>query len=461
MFENDEVVRRLDCRPGFKVVSFSEVGLPIFAVTPLITLREPSPIGVIEEFVLKSLDAGVCTLASLTSFLGVPSEIIATQIGALLYEQVVRSEPGADKYALTARGLTRLTELNATRVSKEEIRLFIDGLTREIVPIDPVDLYSGRQLDALGIPAITPHPRRAPRSNDISVSQVNRLLSLYAKDEQSGKHAIKVESYMRRNYLLFRRSIALAFKPESGRGMSIAFAIDGRISGEHEVAYAVSGADQRSGLFRDLFDPTKRRSEIVAARKHIQEFAPNVLDSVQQSGGRRPILRLSPKLPVEAAKAKPQAVRTLSSYEHAPILESALTSAAQRLLIVSPWIRRQVVNDEFLEKLGECLERKVNVTIAFGFGRVDRGERAEDVEARKALEALSVTFKNFRLIRKSNIHAKILLVDDRYFITTSFNWLSFRGDPNQPLREEEGTLVEGGDLVDEYFERLQSRLVAS
>ncbi|MEK7854586.1 MAG: phospholipase D-like domain-containing protein, partial [Acidobacteriota bacterium] len=180
-----------------------------------------------------------------------------------------------------------------------------------------------------------------------------------------------------------------------------------------------------------------------------------------QAPGRRPILSLSPKWPIAAAEAKPQTVRTLSSYEHAPILENALTSAARRLLIVSPWIRHQVVNEEFLKKLSDCLERNVDVTIAFGFGRVDRGERAEDIEARKALEALSLTFKKFKLIRKSNIHAKILLVDDRYFVTTSFNWLSFRGDPNQPLREEEGTLVEGSELVNEYFERLQSRLVAS
>ena len=40
---------------------------------------------------------------------------------------------------------------------------------------------------------------------------------------------------------MFRRSIAIAFKPDSGRGMSIAFALDGRISNEHEMAFSVSG----------------------------------------------------------------------------------------------------------------------------------------------------------------------------------------------------------------------------
>jgi hypothetical protein len=449
----EEVVSRLDRRPGFKVVSFCEVGLPIFSVVPLVTLREQSEIGVLEETVLKCLEANVDTVASLVSFLGVPSEIVSTQIGALLYEQLARHDPATDRYSLTARGLTRLDELATTHVYKDEIRLFIDGLTREIVPIEQVDLYSGRQLDALAIPAVTPSPRFAPRATEISVSQVNRLFTLRAKTENIERHAIKVEAYVRRTSLMFRRAIAIAFKPDSGRGMSIAFAVDGRISNEHEIAFSVSGADQRSGLFKDLFDPAKRRFEIVAARRHTQEFAPSALDAQPRTADQRPTLKLPKR-----TGPKPETVKTLSSYEHAPLLGSAFGSATQRLLIISPWIRRQVVNEEFLRKLSACLERNVEVTIAFGFGKTDRGERAEDAEARKQLEALSESFKTFRLIRKSNIHAKVLLVDDKYFVTTSFNWLSFRGDPSQPLREEEGTYVEGTELVNDYFERLRNRL---
>jgi phosphatidylserine/phosphatidylglycerophosphate/cardiolipin synthase-like enzyme len=107
------------------------------------------------------------------------------------------------------------------------------------------------------------------------------------------------------------------------------------------------------------------------------------------------------------------------------------------------------------------LARGVEVTIAFGFGKRDRGERQEDAQTRAELQKLAESFTNFRLIERSNIHAKVLLVDDRYFVTTSFNWLSFRGDPSQPLREEEGTYVEGNELVEEYFQKLQGRLIRS
>jgi len=454
MDDVEEIVRRLDKRPGFKIVSHCEVGLPVFSVIPLVTLREECQIGVLEETVLRCIRHGVDTSSTISSFLGVPNDVLSAQIGALLYEGVIRQGIDSDSYILSPKGLTRLAELATTNVQKEEFRLFIDGLTRKLIPIEAADLYGSRQLEAAGVPTIAPSPRTSPKASDISVSEINRLFSLLGKDERARRHAVRIEGYTRKTYLLFRRSIAMAFKADTGRGMSIAFAIDGRISDEHELAFSASGSDQRSTIFKDLFDSTKRRNEIAATQRHIQEFVPSALANQKPLGEGRNTLHL-PK----PATHLPGAVKTLSSYEHPPILRAAIDSAAERLLIVSPWVRHQVVDDSFLNSLRNCIDRGVEVIIAFGFGRKDRGERPEDIQARKQLEALAAKFRNFRLIEKSNIHAKILLVDSKYFVTTSFNWLSFRGDPSQPLREEEGTYVEGAAAVDQYFAKLESRLL--
>ena len=133
--------------------------------------------------------------------------------------------------------------------------------------------------------------------------------------------------------------------------------------------------------------------------------------------------------------------------------------ATKRLLIVSPWIRANVVNQTFIKQLTACLDRGVQVTIGYGISRNDRSEREPDRIARESLEALTKAFGNFQLIRKGNTHAKILLVDDSYFVTTSFNWLSFSGDPNQPMREEEGTLVEHKTAVDDYYRSQLAKLL--
>ena len=96
--------------------------------------------------------------------------------------------------------------------------------------------------------------------------------------------------------------------------------------------------------------------------------------------------------------------------------------------------------------------------IAYGLGRVDRKERDHDRAARSALEGLSVSFRNFTFERKGNTHAKVLLVDDTFCVITSFNWLSFRGDPDQPFREEWGTYVEGTDAVNYYFDEITNTM---
>jgi phosphatidylserine/phosphatidylglycerophosphate/cardiolipin synthase-like enzyme len=107
------------------------------------------------------------------------------------------------------------------------------------------------------------------------------------------------------------------------------------------------------------------------------------------------------------------------------------------------------------------LERGVEVTIAFGIGRRDSRESRADVQARESLDAMSRSFPNFRFVRKGDTHAKVLLVDDQFFVTTSFNWLSFRGDPKQPMREEEGTIVEEPEIVEAYYQRLIGRIEAA
>ena len=52
-------------------------------------------------------------------------------------------------------------------------------------------------------------------------------------------------------------------------------------------------------------------------------------------------------------------------------------------------------------------------------------------------------------------HAKVL-VSDGYYIKTSFNWLSFRGDPKRKYRQEEGDLVQDQVLADRAYDKYMS-----
>jgi predicted RNA-binding protein with RPS1 domain len=56
------------------------------------------------------------------------------------------------------------------------------------------------------------------------------------------------------------------------------------------------------------------------------------------------------------------------------------------------------------------------------------------------------------IIRVDNTRAKVL-VSDSYYITTSFNWLSFRGEPSRKYRQYDGDLVQDQVLADRAYDK--------
>jgi hypothetical protein len=73
------------------------------------------------------------------------------------------------------------------------------------------------------------------------------------------------------------------------------------------------------------------------------------------------------------------------------------------------------------------------------------------------LEALAVKYQHFKLQRLGNTHEKILVKDREFIAMTSFNWLSFRGDPKRTLRLERGICVRDAAIVQAEFELLVAR----
>lgn len=461
MIEPDAIAKRLDKREGAKIVAFREVGLPVFRLNSLMTLQEAGKLGAIEEFVLRSIAQGVNTSEDLVGFLGLPHKIISSQIAQLLFDgAVIQTAASPPRYEPTRKGKTRIEDAASVRIVKERMAIYVDGITRLAVPVDTRELWTNPQLEGLGISVVPPTPRRSPRASEVDLADINRMFGMLAGDGEAKKRAIRLDALLGRVSVVFRRAVALAFKSDDGRRMSIAFAVDGRESEEHEIAYARSPDAARSMLFGTLFDSDKRRREVQTVVRELRSDLPQILPAAEQGHRGKPVLSLRSKEEDRVSTAK-RGVRVLSVYDHPPLLKRAFDTARVRVIIVSPWIRANVVDQDFVARLAQCLERGVEVTIAYGIGRRDAGERPADVTARESLAALSKSFSNFRFIRKGDTHAKVLLVDSSFFITTSFNWLSFRGDPRQPMREEEGTMVEDSVLVEDYYQKLASRIEAA
>lgn len=153
--------------------------------------------------------------------------------------------------------------------------------------------------------------------------------------------------------------------------------------------------------------------------------------------------------------------RLVRCHEHPPLLRKALTTATTRLLIVSPWITHQVVDRMFYASMEALLRNGVEVSIGYGLAdEPDAGRAATDkakqkppitIPAQRDLEDLQRRFQNFSLRFLGNTHRKHLVCDNKFAVVTSFNWLSFRGDPKQKARDELGFLVTEPEDIENLF----------
>lgn len=468
MLKIEDAVQRVDDRPGFSVVNYREVGLPVFRLKVLSTLQAEQQIGPIENYILQSIAAGINDVPNITEFLGLPRLVVESQIGAMAYENlIVIKETKGSHLTLTPRGKTRLEEATFSEIEKKIVPVHFDGITRRIVPLDPADLFQSATLQREGIPTLAPMPRRGPRIGELGTASINKSLQASATSGQLPKRVIRVDSLVDKAYLNFRKAVAVAFKSVNGRDIAIGFLIDGKLASEHEKEFALRGGPQRTTILKDIFDSQIRRREIQAVAREVDCELPGVAQFQGRAPARRErkertrtTLSLGSASSGEPVEAQPRSVRTVSVYEHPKLLERALNTARKRLIIISPWIRGAIVNREFVRKIESLLKNDVEVIIAYGLGRVEKAARAEDAEAIAMLSALDENYENFRLVRKGNTHAKVLVCDEEFFVTTSFNWLSFRGDPQLPFREEEGTYVGGETVVRDYAKKLLGRMSA-
>jgi hypothetical protein len=114
--------------------------------------------------------------------------------------------------------------------------------------------------------------------------------------------------------------------------------------------------------------------------------------------------------------------------------------------------------------LEELLRRGVEVFI--GFGITERGP--DDRKARQGdqtlgwLQRKAEQYRNLHVVRLGDTHAKVLLMDNRFVVVGSFNWMSFGGfDRNENgvrvVREELSTVVTVPAMIEQMFQRFRSR----
>ncbi|MFF3257388.1 phospholipase D-like domain-containing protein [Actinacidiphila glaucinigra] len=483
----EDIVRRLSKRPGYRLVTYREVGLPFWDVPVRCRLLARKSLGVLDEFTLRCVEAGLNVSDDVSRFLNLPTEVTDAVMGRLVVKGHIIAVPAnrdtaTVHYVISDSGRQATKQLAEVTPEERTLRLAFDGLTRKYTHIERSLRWRPRDLRAHDIQEIPAFPVDPPAVGPDDTSEVSLILRDVT---ETAKHdLITVMSLDGKREKFFLRAIALIFesadKPDE---VQVQFAIDGRLSEDHALAFAKSEGRRKIGLTGPLRDVESTidsllgeellklradEAEVAAIRRTAENYK-NQLSTVEERVSdatderKEPLVELATEMAgrldaaEEALRSIP--VRVLEVHEHRPLLLEALKSARERLMIISPWIRTAVVNESFVADLERLLKSGVSVAIGFGIdGNAAAG--GSDQAAERRLADLSSAHNNFQFVRLGDTHAKVLVVDHSYAVVTSFNWLSFRGDPNRPFRDERGTMItiaaEVDRLYSDYLARMES-----
>lgn len=125
--------------------------------------------------------------------------------------------------------------------------------------------------------------------------------------------------------------------------------------------------------------------------------------------------------------------------------------ATKSIYIISPWIENWVLKPSFLQYFQQAIARNVHIYVVCGFKdnyKYNKRESKNFVTIKNALKLQEILgSKYFHINSNDNTHAKIIICDDKYSISGSFNFLSFQGIYNEYTRSEEAICSYNKDLI--------------
>ena len=134
---------------------------------------------------------------------------------------------------------------------------------------------------------------------------------------------------------------------------------------------------------------------------------------------------------------------------------------------MSPWIKDNVMNEEFFNDIRNLKDSNCTVKILFGYKKGNKNISNEKELAMELKRTNSLGFATqeviekiakemYQIIGKDNFvynpptHAKVLIIDDKYMCIGSHNWLSNAGKTNEQERAKEGTRITTSKSAIEY-----------
>jgi hypothetical protein len=436
----DAARRHAHALPGHTLLAAEPCYVPSSVLTVDVLAEEIEDIDAAQKYALAAMLNGINSVDDLELVMGLTPQDTATTVAGLLRSEFVDYRPPAPGQprllTLLPNGLDAARDARVRRPKATTIQVVYDRLTRAVTNWRKNSLIrvgAAKRSNAILVPQRTGVD---VEKSELSVAAVSAAIDGYLRSD----FKILGVTGVTENRGFYRDAILLVYRDLDSSAVRLGIEIDGQWSEAHLAALEDIDAVSKLGIssaaeiaYEPTDDPGPRlsRDEVIAIQAALAIENATVPD-----------LKLD--------QLDRTAIRWLSMADHPSWLDDAMTAPKRRLLIISPWITSSVVNRQFAGRL-EQLARHTDVTIFWGFG----DNAKTDQTALKLLHDVAHRSQRLAVVRVDDTHAKVL-VSDGYYVKTSFNWLSFRGDRSRRFRQEEGDLVTDQVLADRAYERYMS-----
>ena len=146
--------------------------------------------------------------------------------------------------------------------------------------------------------------------------------------------------------------------------------------------------------------------------------------------------------------------------QHRKMLLKTLDEAKKTIVIFSGWLTDYSVNEEFRNKIKDCLGRGVDIIIAWGYkksGSVGSENKNKAEKSIKDLQEWTSINKTKGVLEAFYFpnHSKILICDTKYAVMGSFNWLSNSGGSEN---EERSYIIYNKTFIEEELVEIMKNL---
>lgn len=460
-FENK--IRKYHSLPEAIVLDYKSVGYPFYALRLDLTYLANRELKLLEEFVLKCITNGLVKLQEISSFLGMESYQIEKVLSELISRELVKKEENLE---LTTVGLDALEQQTVLAPISETQTFYLDALNGKLTNSFSPEKFDSKIHKNNAINKIVKKPRKGhiedlvdyypdieqllqishPNNpNSIELVQVNNLEKVYPQwheillvlyKSNPGDREIEYEIFSRSSIQVeYRNTIEKLY----AEGKKILEPIFQQM--EQDKLPESLGNEVIFSIKDDDIQTVEKLTTKISSLNDPDDFIETKNNSVKQEKQ-----KLQKEL--KQVQNKTRISEVIHTYQIREYLLKASKEAKNRLMIISPWIKANVVDEKFISTLKDTLKRKVQVHIIYGI----KGLKVQnDEKSIKQLENLKANYKNLQFDKTNNTHRKQIICDDKFAIVTSFNFLSFRADPHLTYRDELGVILRDKQTIEDLF----------